>query len=224
MKIKHQDEIAVIGAGRFGQAVIDQLLNLNKNIVILDEDQRNLKRYEEDIDRIFTGDAADTKVLMGIGIDNIDTVVVAVSENVEIVSALQELKVKNIIARAISARHARVLKQIGANVIIKPEAEAGIRAALIAANNNFIKYGQNLQEIGDNFVIGSTSIKNETLIQKQVKDLGLNERGITIVLIKSNGISKRATGDVNLKMNDVITIIGEIGDVTNALAWFNNEN
>nr|WP_318029006.1 NAD-binding protein [Mycoplasmopsis bovis] len=88
-----------------------------------------------------------------------DTVVVAVSDNIEIVAALLELNVKNLIVRAKSKTHARVLKQIGANVIIQPEYEAGVRTALIAANPNFMRFSQNLQEIGDNFVMGTNLLK-----------------------------------------------------------------
>ncbi|QNM93794.1 TrkA family potassium uptake protein [Mycoplasma sp. Pen4] len=221
MKIKYKDDIAVIGVGRFGQAVIDELLHLNKSVIIIDKDEEGSKLYTDDVDRIIIGDAADMRTLKSIGIDQIETVVVAVADNIEIVAALQELKVKNIIARAKSKRHARVLKQIGVTVIIRPEYESGTRAALIAANKNFIRYSSDLQEIGDNFVIGSTTIKNAALNDKKVREIGIAERGITIVLIKSKNVSKRATGDVVLKLDDIVTIIGEVGDVTSALQWFN---
>ncbi|MEA4134363.1 TrkA family potassium uptake protein [Mycoplasma sp. 2045] len=222
MKLKYENEIVVIGTGRFGQAVIDQLIKLKKDVVILDKDDENAKLYADEVDKIIIGDAADTRTLQAIGIDQMETVVVAVSDNIEIVAALLELKVKNIIARASTKRHARVLKQIGVNVIIRPEFESGTRTALIAANKNFIRYSETLQEIGGNFVVGSTKIKNQNLFNKQVKEIGLNEKSITIVLIQSaDKVFKLATGDVTLHKDDNITIIGEIGDVTTALEWFN---
>ncbi|WLP85948.1 potassium channel family protein [Mycoplasma seminis] len=224
MKLKYKNDIVVIGTGRFGQAVIEQLLKLERNVLILDKDSENTKLFADEVDRIIIGDAADTRTLKSIGIDQMETVVVAVSDNIEIVAALLELKVKNIIARATSKRHARVLKQIGVDVIIRPEYESGIRAALIATNSNFIRYSQNLQEIGGNFVIGSTKVNNEQLENQRIKDLKLSQMGITIVLIKSGNTFKRATGDAIIQIGDIVTIIGEVANVTNALEWLNDKD
>ncbi|WP_313770818.1 NAD-binding protein [Mycoplasmopsis felis] len=119
MKYKHSEEIAVIGLGRFGQAVVEQLIKLGKSITIIDEDEDKLKIYADDVERLIVGDAAETKLLKSIGIEKFGTVVVAVLKNIDIISALLELKVKNIIGRAIDRRRARILKQIGVDVIVK---------------------------------------------------------------------------------------------------------
>ncbi|QGZ97565.1 TrkA family potassium uptake protein [Mycoplasma sp. NEAQ87857] len=222
MKMKYRDDIAVIGVGRFGQAVIDQLLKMDKNVLIIDQNDENAKLYEQEAERIVIADAADMRALKAIGIAQIETVVVAISDNIEIIAALLELKVKNIIARAKSRRHARVLKQIGVHVIINPETEAGVRTALIAANKNFVRYSEGIQEISENFVIGNTTIKNSSLTNQPISKLGFNDRGITIVLIKRNGVPKRATGQVQLEIDDIVTLIGEINDVTDALKWCND--
>ncbi|QKT05387.1 TrkA family potassium uptake protein [Mycoplasma sp. OR1901] len=223
MKLKYVDDIAVIGLGRFGQSVVDQLLKLGKNVTIIDKNEERLRLYEEDADNILIGDAAETKFLKGIDIDKIGTVVVAVPNNIEIVAALIEMKVSNLIVRATSRRHAKVLKLIGAHVIIRPEYEAGKRAALISANTNFLRYSDNLQELGDDFVLGTTQVKNPDLFDKKIKDLSLNQRGITIVLIKNKSKNTRPTGDSTLKKDDLVTVIGEVQDVTQAFQWFNKE-
>ncbi|VEU70304.1 potassium channel family protein [Mycoplasmopsis glycophila] len=224
MKVKYKNDIAVIGTGRFGSAVIDQLIKLGKNILIVDKSEEEAKVYSDEVQRVVIADAADMRALKGIRIDQMETVVVAVSDNIEIVAALLELNVKNIIARAKSERHARVLKQIGVSVIIRPEHEAGTRAALIAANNDFINYSENLFEFESNFVIGTTTLKNHELIDKPIRDLKLPERGINIVLIKRDGTPHMATASGQLKFNDSLTIIGNVSDVQAALKWFNEEN
>ncbi|WP_313770873.1 NAD-binding protein [Mycoplasmopsis felis] len=78
MKYKHSEEIAVIGLGRFGQAVVEQLIKLGKSITIIDEDEDKLKIYADDVERLIVGDAAETKLLKSIGIEKFGTVVVAV--------------------------------------------------------------------------------------------------------------------------------------------------
>ncbi|TNK95793.1 potassium transporter KtrA, partial [Mycoplasmopsis pullorum] len=174
MNLKHKEDICVIGTGRFGQAIIGQLLKMNKSVFVIDKIEENVKMYANEVERAVVADAADMKALEALKIYQMETVVVAVPDNIEIVAALLELGIKNIIARATSKRHARVLKQIGVNVIIRPESESGIRTALIAANDNFIKYSQNLLELGDNFVVGTTIIKNVELDGKMIRELALN--------------------------------------------------
>lgn len=224
MKIKHRDDICVIGLGRFGQAIIGQLIKMDKSVFIIDKDEKVAQMFSNEVQRIVIADAADMRTLKALDIDQIETVVVATVENIEIVAALLELNIKNIIARASSKRHARVLKQIGVNVIIRPEQESGIRTALIAANNNFIRYSENLQELGGGFVLGTTLVTNKSLHNKPIKDLDFNKRGISIVLIKRGTKSIRATGNVILEKNDLVTVIGEVSNTTDALGWLNTDN
>ncbi|WP_426461578.1 potassium channel family protein [Mycoplasma hafezii] len=221
MRTKNKNDIVVIGTGRFGSAVIEQLIKLEKNILVIDKNEEDVRPYVDEVQKAVVADAADMKALKAIRIDQFETVVVAVSDNIEIVAALLELNVKNIIARAKSERHARVLKQIGVNVIIRPEYESGTRAALIAANNNFINYTEKLYELEPNFVIGTTKLKNDDLIGKPIRDLKLTDRGITIVLIKRNNVPQMVTANGKLEMDDTVTIFGHVSDVTVALQWFN---
>ncbi|TDV24117.1 trk system potassium uptake protein TrkA [Mycoplasmopsis mustelae] len=222
MKYRQSKDIAVIGLGRFGSAVVDELIKLGKQITLIDDSPEKLKLYEDDAQRLIVGDAAETKLLRSIGIEKIETVIVAVPDNIEIIASLLEMNVKNIIARATSRRHARVLRQIGVSVIIRPEQEAGTRAALIASNQKFILYSNDLQELGNGFVLGTSEIKNPKIFNMTIKDLNLNSYGITIVLIKTNNTKIRPTGDTVLNPNDQVTVIGEIDNVTAAFEWFNN--
>lgn len=221
INLKHKEDICVIGTGRFGQAIIDQLLKMNKSVFVIDKIEENVKMYANEVERAVVADAADMKALEALKIYQMETVVVAVPDNIEIVAALLELGIKNIIARATSKRHARVLKQIGVNVIIRPESESGIRTALIAANDNFIKYSQNLIELGDNFVVGTTIIKNVELDGKMIRELALNNKGVTIILIKRNEKSMRAQGDTKIFLDDLVSLVGKVEDVTNVLGLFN---
>ncbi|AKF41009.1 potassium uptake protein [Mycoplasmopsis canis UFG4] len=224
MKVRYTNDIAVIGSGRFGQSVVDQLLKLGKTITLIDKDEENLRSYKEDIENLIIGDAADIKLLKANKLDKIGTIVVAVPENIEIVAALLEIKAQNIIARATSIRHARVLRQIGVETIVSPEYETGKRTALIAANKSFVRYSENLQEIGDDFVIGTTVIQNKSLDNKVLKDIDFNKRGVTLVLIKSKGKSIRPNGLSKIHHNDIVTLIGEIADVNAAFEWLNQND
>lgn len=223
MGIRYKNDIAIIGVGRYGSAVIDQLLKMDRSILIINKEEEETKKYVDDVQRIIIGNAAEIKLLKAIKINEIETVVVAVPENTEIVAALQEVGVKNIIARATSEGHARILKQIGVNVIIRPETEAGIRTALIAGDKNFIHYSENLQELGDNFVLGTTQINNAAFENKKLKEINFNKYRVTLVVIKRESFSIRPQGDSKLLKGDFVTLVGEVDDVTHVFKLLNKE-
>lgn len=218
--------ICVIGAGRFGSAVITQLIEIGKEVVAVDKSADNLKQFKDEIDEVVILDAADIKALKAINIQRFETVVVAVAniDNIEIVSALLELKVVNIIARASTKRHARVLRQMGANIIVNPEQESGTRTAVIAANENFALYSEFLHELVDDFVIGFSDVKNPTIFDKPIKDLNFPAMGVTVVLVRRNGQTYQITGDFVLKENDQVSIVGKIPSVNSVFQWLNSVN
>jgi trk system potassium uptake protein TrkA len=214
-------DICVIGIGRFGSAVVSKLIDLEQNVLAIDQDESKLNKLKDKTVSSVILDAADMNALQAVGVSNIDTVIVGVGDNIEIVAALLELKIKHIIARAKTHRHARVLKQIGVDVIIRPEEESGTRTALIATNANFINFSHSLKEIGDGFVIGSTKVKNEKYIGIPLKDLALNKKGITIVLVKDDSKSTLPDGLVKLNFDSIVTIVGMVDNVTKFIGLLN---
>ncbi|MBN0919269.1 potassium channel family protein [[Mycoplasma] gypis] len=225
---KNIAEICIIGLGRYGQSVVQNLLkNKSSNklfLTLIDEEERNLIPFRDDVNQIFVADAGDPKTLQSIGLSENDTVVVATGENIEIVAALQEIGVKNIIARSNSIRHARVLKQIGVNVIISPQEEAGIKTALIVANQSLISYSQDLEDAGDGFVFGSAFIKNKSIFHKTIRELDIRKRNASIVLIKRGGTSFLPEGDFVIEEGDLLTVIGQIDDITSIFDWFSEND
>ncbi|TKA59468.1 Potassium uptake protein KtrA [Mycoplasmopsis bovis 8790] len=221
MAKKRNQDICIIGTGRFGSAVIGQLAKMDCSLLLVDSDEHVLNEYKDVAQKIVVADATNIKALKALNIAEMDTVVVAVSDNIEIVAALLELDVKNLIVRAKSKTHARVLKQIGANVIIQPEYEAGVRTALIAANPNFMRFSQNLQEIGDNFVMGTTSLNSQFFEGKPIKEIKFRDLGVSVVLIKRGARSILPSGLTTLERGDLLTLIGKVEDVTVMLAELN---
>ncbi|MGX9340710.1 potassium channel family protein [Mycoplasma sp. 128] len=216
-------EICIIGMGRYGQSVVQNLIKTYDNklhLTLIDESEKNLIPFRDEVNKVFVADAADPKALMAMAINDIETVVVATGDNIEIVAALQEIGIKNIIARANSVRHSRVLKQIGVNVIISPEEEAGIKTALIVANQSLISYSQDLEDAGDGFVFGSAYIKNPKLAKKTIRELDVRSKNASIVLIKRGLSSFLPEGDFVIEEGDLVTVIAKLEDIINIIDWF----
>lgn len=225
MKLQRRknNDICVIGAGRFGQSVIAQLYKLGKSVMVIDKEEKNLTSIKEYAVASIVADAADLKALEAIGVQNIDTVIVAMTDNIEIIAALLELNVKNIIARANNHRHARVLKQIGVHMIIRPEEEAGIRTALFATHKSFIKYTNDLQELGDGYVVGSTVLTSPKYFGISLRKANFHQMGVLVVMVKRSNDSFLPDGNLKLEKNDLITFIGKIDSVTKVFENVNSE-
>ncbi|MGZ9413367.1 potassium channel family protein [Mycoplasma sp. Z386] len=221
--MRKNNGICVIGAGRFGQSVITQLSKLNKEVVAIDREERNLISIKDYTVANYVADAADLKALEALGVGNIDTVIVALSENIEIIAALLELKVKNIIARANSHRHARVLQKIGIQMIIRPEEEAGVRTALFATNKSFIKYTNDLQELGDGYVVGSAVLTADSYDGLTLKKTNFTALNVIAVMVKRKNNSYLPDGNFKLLKEDLITFIGKIDDVTRVFEMISSQ-
>ncbi len=219
---KSVKDICVVGIGRFGSTVVKQLIELKKHVLAIDKDEKNLKDVARSTNA-YVVDATDIEALRAIGITLFETVIVAASENIEIVASLIELGVKNIIAKAKNATYERVLKQLGVDIIIRPEYEAGIRTALIATSTSFIKYSKSLQEIGDDYAIGSTAIENQVWLNKQLKDLKFSDLGVSVVSIRRGSKVLLPSGVVRLQQGDLITVIGKINNIVNTFSVLNYE-
>lgn len=222
---KTKNNICVIGIGRFGSAILNELIEQDISVLAIDVDEKQLSNYlDYPLITTIVADAIDIKTLQSLGIDEIETVIVATPNNIEIVATLLELNIEHIIARAASSRHARVLKQIGVDLIIRPEQETGTRTALIAANANFIKFSKSLTELGNGFVIGSSQVLNTKLVNKELKNLKLNKFGITLVLVKRDNETFLPSADLMFNLGDELMVVGKIVDVTKFFGVLNENN
>ena len=205
-------EIAVIGIGKFGNSVVEELVKLNWHVLAIDKDEQKLTLASR-IATIAVADAKDITSLNSLGLAKFQTVIVGTSDNVEIIAGLFELGIKHVIAKANSNEHERVLKQIGVDVIVRPEKEAGIRSAIIATSPNFIKYTEKLQEIGDGYGMGTTNITNKDWLDVEIFKLDFAKFNVSIVSYKRNSKVYIPDGKTKLKYNDLVTFIGKLSSL-----------
>ncbi|TPR54319.1 potassium channel family protein [Metamycoplasma neophronis] len=211
-------EICIIGMGRFGTAIAKTLLEDRENnirLVLIDEEEKHLSPFKDEVDMIYVADCAEQKTLEAMNLKDFDVVIVSASNNIEIVAALAEIGVKSIIARATSNRHAQVLKQIGVNLIVSPEEEAGKKTAMIVANPTLTLYSENMVELQDGFVSASITITNPDMIGKKISELGFrNKYNVSIMMIKRDHKSYIPEGDFEIEDKDLLTFIGKLENIT----------
>ncbi len=124
---------AVIGLGRFGFSVAKTLAKYDAEVIAIDSEEERVKKAADFVTYAVQLDAIDEKALRSVGVQNVDTAIVSIGENIEasilVVMLLKELGIRNIIAKAVTTLHGKVLQNLGVNRIIFPERDMAIRVA-----------------------------------------------------------------------------------------------
>lgn len=122
----------VIGMGRFGKAIATELYSMKHEVLIIDEDEKDVAPVLESVTDAIVGDAKDETVLRSLGVQNFDCVIVAIArqeDSILISMMLKEMGAKFIVSKAKNELHAKILSLIGVDRIVRPEYEMGKQIA-----------------------------------------------------------------------------------------------
>lgn len=123
----------VLGLGRFGQALGDELVANGVEVVGVDRDSDVVQRLSTSFDHVVVADATSPQALRQLGVAEAGRVVIAIGRHIEAsllsASAVVDFAVPSVWARADSPAHAKILQQIGVHHVIRPEADTGRRVA-----------------------------------------------------------------------------------------------
>ncbi len=127
-------KFCVIGLGRFGQQVAKVLAENGMEVMAVDSNESIVASVRDNVTQAICMRVTDEASLRSIGIDEMDTVIVAMGENFAqsiLITALlkKRLNIPHVIARAINEIHKEILTIVGADRVILPEQEIGIRLA-----------------------------------------------------------------------------------------------
>lgn len=132
---KETRQFAVIGLGRFGRAVCETLYNMGYDVLGADVEEKLVAQALTDkiASSAIRLDCTEASALKEAGIFELDTVIVAIGNYLEesIITTLnlKEAGVKYIVAKASSETHGKLLKKVGADLVVYPEYEAGCELA-----------------------------------------------------------------------------------------------
>ncbi len=139
-----KQSVLVIGLGRFGSAAARELMALGHEVLAVDRDEAPVNDIAPDVTHAVQADASDEDALRDIGAREFDHAIVAMSSATEAsifaTMALRNLGVGNVIAKAASTLHGRILERVGASRVIFPEREMGTRVAHSFSIPNVIDY------------------------------------------------------------------------------------
>jgi len=207
------DNVVVIGLGRFGGAVAGSLQELGHEVLGIDTDPKLVQEWSERLTHVAEADATDEEALRQLGVPDFGHAVVGIGTHIEqsvlTVLALAEVGVHEIWAKAISAKHGKILSSVGATHVIFPEAAMGDRVAHLITSRmiDFI-------EFDDDFAIAKTRAPRAAA-GRTLGELGLRrEFGVTVVGVKEPGKDfAYATADTMIRPGATLIVSGPTANV-----------
>ena len=140
--MKAKKTYAVFGLGRYGTAVAKELVENGMEVIAVDSDQRIVNDAAAYLPVCKCADVTDAEVISRLGIGNIDTVIICMANNLEAsvmaITLCKEVGVKTVIAKCANEMHQKILLCVGADQVVFPENESGIRLAKNLLSSSFI--------------------------------------------------------------------------------------
>ncbi len=207
-------EFVVIGLGRFGGSIVRELVEQGADVMAIDKFADRVDEFASVATQAIVADTTDESVLKSLGIRNFEHVIVAIGEDIQssilTTLMLKEIGVNKITVKAQNDYHEKVLRKIGADQVVHPERDMGIRIANNMMTNNVLDY----LELSDEHSIMEIKA-NEILAGSTLIDLDIRAKyGINIVGIKrGEDILVSPQADEKIQINDVLIVIGADADI-----------
>ncbi len=203
-------QFVVVGLGRFGGSVIKTLSSLGQEVMAIDRSERLVQEFSSILPHVYQADSTDENVLKQLGVQNMDHAVVAIGDDLQAsiltTLILKDLKVPFVTAKATSEYHRRVLERVGADRIVMPERDTGIRVGHQIITNNLVDY----LELAPDFTLVEI-IAPHSMHDKSLKELDIRARyGCNIVAIrkKDNTMKVSPLADEKIYEGDILVVIG----------------
>jgi trk system potassium uptake protein TrkA len=205
----HSGAVLVVGLGRFGSALAEDLQRLGHDVLAVDMNFDLVQQYSDRLTHVTQADATSQAAMRQIGAHEVDIAVVAIGTGIEAslltTGILVDLGIREIWAKAITTAHGRLLERVGANHVVYPERDTGRRVAHLLSGRlmDYI-------EFDDGYAIVKMRAPQEAW-DKTLAEAALRTRyGVTIVGVKRPGETfTHALPDTQVRRGDLLIVSGQ---------------
>lgn len=204
----------VLGLGRFGKSIAKALYDMGYDVLGVDSNEKLVDEFSRYITQTVQADITSEDFLRSMDIKSFDAAIVAVGSNIQIsilvTVLLKELGARFVLAKAQDDFQEKILYKIGADKVILPEKDIGVKAARNLATDNFF----DMIEISPEYSITSISPPNSWL-GKTLNELSARKHyGLNIIAIKDTA-NKCIIPDANtvIEGGSIITVMGKNDDL-----------
>ncbi len=175
---------AVFGLGRYGLAVAKELVNSGAEVLAIDSNENIVNSAVAEVPFCKCADVTDPEVIKQLGVSNMDVVIIAMANSLEAsvmaVMLCKEVGVKTVIAKCANEVHGKILSKVGADKVVLPESESGIRLAKNLLSSGFV----DVIELSNDVSLIELDVKPEW-VDKTLVELNLRKKySINVIAIR----------------------------------------
>jgi trk system potassium uptake protein TrkA len=206
---------AVFGLGRYGIAVARELVYNGVEVIAVDSDEKIVNTAAAELPICKCADITDIEAIRQLGIANVDVVIIAMASNLEAsvmaVTLCKEIGVKTVIAKSANETHQKILNRVGADKVVFPENESGIRLAKNLLCSGFV----DMVSLAKNVSMIELDVKPEWT-GKNLIELNLRKKySINVVAVrKGESVSVDIDPHAPLKAEDKLIVIANTGKLS----------
>lgn len=207
-------QYAVLGLGRFGSSVAMTLADAGCEVLAVDTDEEKVQDLADHVTYAVTADVTEPGVLESLSISNIDIAVIGIAGNMED-SILATIMTKEagagyVIAKAMSEIHGTILEKVGADKVIYPERDSGIRLAKNLVSGNFMEFFA----LSDTYSMAELKVPR-AWAGKSLKELDMRKNlGLNMIGVMMEGKTVvNVDPDTPLKETWTVIVVGDNQDL-----------
>lgn len=204
-----KSSVLVVGLGRFGAAAARELERLGNEVLAIDQGEALVNDIAPDVTHAVQLDATDEDALRSVGAGEFEYAIVAITSAMDAsifaTMALKNLGVGHVTAKAATELHGAILERVGADRVVYPEREMGIRVAHAIGISNVIDY----LDVAPRFGIVKVRPPG-SFVGRSLKDLDLPGRLqiSPIVLRRGSQVTFNPHRDMVLAKDDELIVMG----------------
>ena len=208
----------VIGCGRFGSSVAKKMCQLGNEVMVIDKDEDSINNIAELVTHTAIVDVTEERDLKSIGLGNFDVVIVAISSDIRasIMATVmaKEMGVPKVVCKAKDELQAKVLYKIGADKVVFPERDMGIRLAYNLASENILDQINLDPEYSIMEIVTPQNWVGKTIIELNLRA----KYDITVLAVKTqSGLKVMPSPNYKMQEKNIFIIIGNTDKISDII-------
>ncbi|MDO4572100.1 MAG: TrkA family potassium uptake protein [Clostridia bacterium] len=177
----------ILGLGRFGTSTALMLTRLGHEVLAVDRRADRVNAIKDEVLHVVQADTSDERTIAQLGVSNFDCVVICIGDDIRasvLATVLcREMGASTIIAKAQDDLHAKLLMKTGADRVVQPEFDAGVRLARSLSAEGVI----DSLDLSEDYSINEIAVPEEW-IGKSLAALNVRKRyGLSVIAVRRDG-------------------------------------
>ena len=209
----------VIGCGRFGSSVATTMHLLGHQVMAIDKNDDSVQAISEKVTHAAIVDVTDEQALRALGMGNFDVAIIAIGSDIRasIMATLiaKEMGVEQIVCKAKDELQAKVLYKIGADRVVFPERDMGVRVAHNLVSNNILDHIELDPDYSIVEIVTPREWEGKTLIELDLRA----KYEITVLAIKCDKtINVTPSPEEKINAGSILVVIGQNSKISTITA------